>query len=332
MTVVLLFLDQCGAVKFGILPTVMRRLGYRSILLTALLVTASATAGYSQTSPASNAAAQTKTSTESGRQSPLQEAISALASEISDVLRTPDSHVRLASDYFSSTPLPEDVTTEQVLSAIARVPRGSDARVQHYVQWQLLSALPEELDGRSAAMLLRLYQSAPRPVVRPGLERKEQQRLARVAQQAGQEKESELTKQLTDAVDSVAAQNRFLLHYRDELFDRLPKTYDTLAAGFEDAIVRLETGADAEEHAGIVIEAVRAWANEKASPGELQAMNRLVLKVKNIQGPELFDQAEWKSQYRRMEWRKRRPSLNAGYQLDELADELYAMAKDGKSD
>lgn len=265
------------------------------------------------------------------RQTALSLAIAELTREISASLKDPETQIRVASDYFSNSPLPADVTPEQVLSAIPRVPRSSDPRVQHYVQWQLLSALPEDLDAKSAGMLFRLYQGAPRPAIRPGLDRKEQQRLARVAQQAGQEKESELTKQLTDAVDDVAARNRFLLNYRDELFNRLPKTYDTLAAGFDDAVVRLETGADAEEHAGVVIEAVRAWANEKASPAELQSMNRLVLKVKNIQGPEVFEQAEWKAQYRRLEWYKRRPSLNAGRQLDELADELYAMVKQGKT-
>jgi hypothetical protein len=263
------------------------------------------------------------------RESPLAPAIAELSKEVAEHVRTGDAPKRLASDYFNEHPLP-DVTAEQVITAIAQVPRNSDPRVQAYVQWQLLSALPETLDGRSASALLKLYQSAPQPIMRPGLELQEQQRLKRIAAQAGQESESELSTQFTKAVDEVAAKNRFILNNRDELFARLPKTYDTLAAGFDDAMVRLETGADAEEHAEVVVEAVRAWAGEKRNYAELQAMNRLVLKVKNKQGPEYFEQPEWKAQYRRLEWSKRRPSLNYGHQLDELADELYKQSKENK--
>lgn len=264
------------------------------------------------------------------RETPLSVGIAALTKEISDAVKSKEPSPRLSSDYFREQTL-DGVTPEQVLTAISQVPRSADPRVQSFVQWQLLSALPEEIEGKAAGGLLRLYQNAPRPLVRPGLELQEQQRLKRIAAQAGQEKESELSTQFTNAVDETAAKNRYILNYRDELFARLPKTFDTLAAGFEDAIVRLDTGADAEEHAEVVVEAIREWASGGRSPAELQSMNRLVLKIKNKQGPEYFEQAEWKAQYRRLEWNKRRPNLNRGGQLEELAVDLYKQSKESKA-
>ena len=287
-----------------------------------------------QTEPATTYPSTAPTSARSHRssklESPFTAPIAELTKEISDTIKSSDAPTRLQPDYFKDHPLPEDVTQEQLASAIATVPRSSDPRIQAYVQWQMLSGMPDTVEGRAAATLLRLYQSLPRPITRPGLDLQEQQRLTRVAALAGQAKESELSTQLTQAVDDTAALNRFNLNLRDALFARLPKTYDTLAAGFDDAIVRLETGADAEEHAEVVCDAVKQWAGEKRSSAELQAMNRLILKVKNQRGPEYFEQAEWKPTTRRLEWTRHRPNLNKGRQLDELADEIYTQSRQPK--
>lgn len=314
----------------------MRVMRDHQILLAAILglsvghVPSSAAGQASQPTADSAVPTTAKIGRPSKHESPFTAPIAELTKEITHSIKSNEPPPRLQPDYFKEHALPADVTPEQLAIAIVTVPRSSDPRVQCYVQWQMLSGMPDTVEGKAAGTLLRLYQSVPRPITRPGLELQEQQRLTRVAALAGQEKESELSTQMTKAVDDTAAMNRYNLNLRDALFARLPKIYDTLSAGFDDAVDRLEVGADAEEHAEVVCEAVKSWASEKRSPAELQAMNRLILKVKNHAGPEYFVQAEWKPEKRRLEWAKKHPNLNKGKQLDELADEMYTLSKTNK--
>src|SRR5687767_10688990 len=70
----------------------------------------------------------------------IQSAISELTKEFQASLRKSASPPRTQSDYFTENPS-DDVTPEAVAAVLARSSDG-DPRLQAYVKWQLLSALP----------------------------------------------------------------------------------------------------------------------------------------------------------------------------------------------
>src|SRR5205085_11416861 len=104
-----------------------------------------------------------------------------------------------------------------------------------------------------------VYRRAPAPSPRFGLSEKEQQALDAEIPAVRKTDDVILTSRLEAQVRVWAEQNRHLIAYRDEWYRRLPKSTATFAAAFEDAFVRQNLAAGAEDFAPLVIADVQQW-------------------------------------------------------------------------
>src|SRR5687767_866421 len=217
----------------------------------------------------------------------IQAAVAELSKEMGASLRKSASPPRTKSDYFSENPN-DDVTPEAVLAAIARPSGDADARLQAYVKWQLLSALPEKVEEpKHAAALIRAYKTAPEPLPRPGVAPRDRAQLDKLAQGARETDAPKVEEQFEKLLEQSDVGNGPILAYRDELLNRLPPSYETYVAAFGDAVQRLEAGLDVADHLEAVSTGVREWAmSGKAPPQQLTDMLKSVRQLKGKEGPE----------------------------------------------
>ena len=120
-------------------------------------------------------------------------------------------------------------------------------------------------------------------------------------------------------IDQTAKDNFYLLKYRDGLFAKLPPSFDALAAGFEDAVVRVDSGIDAGEHTRAVLKALPEWANN-APPEQLKQMSRALEQIQKKKGPEYYNKTSWSESTRKMSWTKASESLSGISQFKEAQE------------
>lgn len=248
----------------------------------------------------------------------IQSAIAELTKEIESALRSGADAPRGQSDYFYGQ---VNIPPTAVIAALRR-PIGSDLRVQSYVKWQLLSALPKELDEKTAGELLAVYRAAPPPLPRPGIEKQHRDELDRMIRGTRENDEEALANRFEQIVERIARDNRYLLAYRDELFAKLPPGYDALAAGLDDAAARMKVGADAAEHTRIVCKLIPQWATADAPPEQLRAMSRAIAQLERKKGQEYYNRLYWSASYGRMTFSKSRGSLASVSQLEAVQEFL----------
>jgi hypothetical protein len=107
----------------------------------------------------------------------------------------------------------------------------------------------------------------------------------------------------------------------------LTPSYDAYAAGFQDAIVRLDAGADVGDHADALSLGIRGWAAGSVPRQELAAMARAVNELKSRRGPQYYERVDWDANNRRLVWRKTTKRLNDNRWLDDLAEVLNTYAR-----
>ncbi len=254
----------------------------------------------------------------SARHPAIQAGIAELAKEIEAALRAGEDAPRGQSDYFSGQ---TDIPPAAVMTALRR-PIGSDVRVQSYVKWQLLSALPNPLDENTADDLLQVYRSAPALFPRPGIDKSQRDELDRLIRGAKESEAELLAERFEQMVERVARDNTHLLAYRDGLFANLPPGYDALAAGLEDAAARSAVGAAAAEHTRSVCEAITPWAAANPPPEQLRAMSRALTQLERKRGQPYYNKVYWSAGYGRMTFSKSRGSLASVSQLEEAREFL----------
>jgi hypothetical protein len=298
--------------------------------------TTPATQAATKPAPASRPSASARRAEAAATKAAIQTAVTDLTKEFQAALKssnlTEGSDAALGRsqcDYFTEKPS-DALSNDAILAALNRQ-YGADP-LTAYVKWQLLSGLKdgtsEEETRELAAGLLKAYRTAPRPMQRPGVSRDQQQQLDKALRGKGQSDQAALREQLDAEVQRVARINGPVLVYRDELFRRLPASYETYAAGFEDAVARLQAGVDVREHAEKLTNNVRTWAAAGAPPQQVAAMSQAVAKLTKQRGPEYYDDVEWSAEDRKLAWRRTSRSLNEGKALDELIEYLNAQAAD----
>ncbi len=283
--------------------------------------TATAPSTAPATAPATHPAAPRRTE---GKHPAVQAAIAELTKEIEQAVRSGGDEPRTQSDYFKDHPTP-DLLPQSILTALRR-PIGPDPRAAAYVKWQLLSGLPDELDAKAAADLLQIYRTAPPPFPRPGLDKQERDELDRLARNGKQDEEEGLAERFNQRVETAEKNNRFILQYRSALLAKLPPSYESIGAGFEDSIVRMNAGVDAAEHTREVCKSVPLWA-AAAPPDQLRAMSRAVAQLRKKKGPEYYDRIAWSARSRKLEWKKDEASLSSCKQLGEVEETLEDKIK-----
>jgi hypothetical protein len=204
-------------------------------------------------------------------------AMAALAKEYKAHQKDPKSaKVRGKSDYFKENPSPE-VTPESVLKGLESTVSGGPA-VEAYVKWQLLSGVPGKFPEDLAKRAVAVYRYAPAPpAAHPGLNKKN---LTRAISGLKKEQAAGVQKQFDEKVGEATEANAVFLAYRDELFGRLPQTYEALGAGLEDVSERASRGLNAGKLFDLVGGGIRNWALGDAKTGQARSMAGTVARLK----------------------------------------------------
>jgi hypothetical protein len=273
-----------------------------------------ATAGATKPSPspASRPAVATRRAETAARNAALQSAIAELTREIHTSLRAGKEPPREQSDYFASHAASD--VPPQALGAMLRRPGvgGDDPRAQAYVKWQLLSALPAQLDEGVGADLVQAYREAPLPNPRPGMDKRSRDELDRLIRNAREDDVERLTEEFEQMASASAKENELVLKYREALFAKLPPSYDAIAAGIQDVAQRIDLGIDPRDHARAVLKAVENWAGGTSSPSaeQLREISASLKRLEKKDGQEFYSKLRWSDSTKKASYTKSRESLS----------------------
>jgi hypothetical protein len=257
----------------------------------------------------------------------LDAAIDELRKEYAAYKRDPKQPLRKLCDYFAAKPNPAITPDAVYLALEQRI--DPDPFLSAYVRWQLLSALPKEIDPSGLVRALEVYRQSPRPTPRYGLAEKEQQALDALLPKAARTDDVILTIRLESVVRAWAEQNRYIMAYRDEWYRRLPKTPPTFAAAFEDAFERQSLAAGAEDFAPLVIADVQNWlAVSSADQAQCAALAGLLAKLRDKEAPSFYASAAIRSG--KLTWVKKTDSMDPRKKLTHLHQALVEAAQRGR--
>jgi hypothetical protein len=233
----------------------------------------------------------------------IEKAIKDLAAEYAAFVRDPANPLRRDTDYFRKIPS-EHVTPEAVLKAIERPMRGADPRLEAYVKWQLLSAVPGQFDQSLLQRAGRAYLTAPAPMLRPGASDQDKRELTREVANREASEEKQINDDYDRRIQRFDSQHQPILDYRSALYQRLPMSPATLVAGLLDVESRIEVSADYDRLLDSVISSARNWLAEgKATRPQLQALIDAAKRVKDAKRPQFYDRVEFVD--RKFVWRNR---------------------------
>ena len=190
--------------------------------------------------------------------------------------------VRDKCDYFELKPNPA-ITPEIILMGLERSQNG-DARIDAYVKWQLLSGLSNPFPDDLAPRALAAYRRSPEPFNHPGLDHnKLKSALFRVGTMK-KDRMDDINKGFAEALDKFASDNLYILHYRKDLYGRLPVSGESLMAGVEDIFTRARHGIPAGDFWETVSGSIQGWslsADGRQRDAILHALEKLSKLVKD---------------------------------------------------
>jgi len=262
----------------------------------------------------------------------IMAAVKVLVREDETYLKDGKSPVRSSSDYFTQKPSP-DVTPDAIAVALGRT-YSQNPRVDAYVKWQLLSAVPGKFQGSQLGPAITAYRLAPEPLLMPGMEGHERAELERLrGTSISAEAVAQLDVKIKDQIEKTTTANAPILGYRDALFAKLPPTYDALNAGFEDAYERLKAGAETKDLVESLSSVSRLWltSTPPPTPQQLDALGKTVTTLSREQGPQYFAGIEWNEEKRKSYWQTRRPHFYPAKPLEDLAKEFVERSHEPAS-
>jgi hypothetical protein len=225
----------------------------------------------------------------------LDRALAELRREYVAHVKDPTSHpLRRACDYFNgeTASVPLEALLVVLEKPLPGPGGGGDPRVVAYVKWQLLSALPAELDVEAVDRLVRVYERAPLPPPRFGCAAGEQRRLDKLLPGARPQDDVPLTAKLQHAVDQAAHAHAPILAYRDELYRRLPTGKAKFLAGLTDAEQRLGVAASTEALGEALLGDLPEWSGVAATPrADVHAVAERLGKLRFVESPPYYASA-----------------------------------------
>lgn len=251
-------------------------------------------------------------------------AVDELRTEFAAHVRDPAVRVREACDFFTTKPAAA-VTVDAVFAAL-ETKLDPDPRAAAYARWQLLSALPKELDPAAFNRALKAYGNAPPPAARFGLSPAEQSKLDGLLRGVRPTDDVVLTSAVEKQVRQWAQSNRHLLAYRDEWYRRLPKGAPTFAAAFRDAFERQNLAAGAEDFVPLVIADAQNWlVAGDADPPKCAALAELLARLRAKEPPPYYASAAVRSG--KLTWVKKTDSMDPRKKLTHLHQALVEAAQ-----
>jgi hypothetical protein len=250
----------------------------------------------------------------------------ALAREFHEHLADPREHLlRSSSNYFDKAAAGR-VAPEALVASLNF--SSADFREACYVNWQLLSGVPAPADASTAPVLLSAYRSAPAPISRPGVSNESQRALEGLFKGKKMADEADVAEQWQGILDAAGKDNAPVLAYRDELYHRLPKGFETFAAAMEDLLVRLNAVIESKERVKALAGDMKAWASSESPPAEqLSALARAARRLADSKGPQYYVSASWRESSSAFVWRKSRTGIDTAHELKDLASFLDEQAR-----
>jgi hypothetical protein len=286
------------------------------------------------TKPATRAAAGKPAagqSPEAKANAAVANAIAALKKEYAEHQKDPVAPIRKDSNYFVQSPDGE-VTVEAILNALERRV-GDDAKMDGYIKWQLLSGIKGKVDPKLGAKAVGIYQRAPQPAPRPGLDDAEKRQLQQMLPSRVEDAEvaDQYNKEWNERVFRARQANDAIFRFRDELFEKLPASLGTFRAGLQDAYMRVMNGYPADKFVEAMEKDIREWARD-AKPAEMSDLANLLrglareMTGKTPKSPEYFTQVHYDSKNQKLSWDKGRANFAKDKDLTDLADYLNSRA------
>lgn len=257
----------------------------------------------------------------------LDAAVAELKREYAAHQKDPDkSRLRPQCGYFVDHPV--QLSGESILDALER-PLGEDPRLVAYVRWQLLSGAPPKFDAKLLPRVLKAYEKAPAPPPRFGMASDEKAKLDALLLKARREDDAALSVKLEERFAQDAEANKPVLAYRDELYARLPPSYESLVAGFRDAHDRTSAAAGGgayDAHAKRVVQDAQVWAQSgSADPEQCARLAELVARLRFVRSPPYYARASWRND--RVAWSTRTDGVYSPKKLADLEKVLREAQK-----
>jgi len=255
-------------------------------------------------------------------------AVETLVKEYQAVLKSPDTITpRLQSDYFTKTG-PALLAVADVLASMEKR-LDSNPSVDAYVKWQLLSALPTQLDETVTKDFLRVYKriGSQRLPVRPGSNGAEASRLASGVMRIKEADVGAENQQWQNQLKRHGLLVDPVLQLRDGLYSRLSKTPDVLAIAMEDAALRVSAGYNASGFTASVFNDVRSTA-AGLKRNEIARLGGMVQRFGGVQGPRVFDSIVFDDKKKVAGWKTSDTKIDRAA-VDSLVADLSQMAKSG---
>ncbi|GIW75624.1 MAG: hypothetical protein KatS3mg104_0687 [Phycisphaerae bacterium] len=250
----------------------------------------------------------------------VKTAIDTLKTEIEAIIRDPrgDTSIREKSNYFSNS---TDTISEKDLLALLKRRLDRNPVVDAYIKWQLLSLQKTVFSEQAAPIALQVYQSSVAAPVRPGVgnDREMQMLLRQVNKDNFSQVNAEWSSRLS-AQDRLAAP---FWGYRDELYSKLPKSFETVRAGFADAEQRIQRGYDTRRFINQITLDLRGLA-AGAKPAEIHRMVQLARYYADQEGTVVYDQIEEKDG--KIKWKTKRIRFGKN-DMNKVAKDLEETAK-----
>jgi hypothetical protein len=189
----------------------------------------------------------------------------------------PGGKLREKSDFFGEV-VPPEITPDAILTVIEKS-QNSDARIDAYIKWQLLSAVSGQFPPELASRALAAYSKAPEPINAPGLDRRKLNSLLYRVGSMKKDKMDDVNKEFGTSLSKNGSDNSTILNYRKAMYQRLPVSSDTLMAGLEDMFVRVRHGVAVGDLWDTVAGSIQSWsltAEPRQRESIVSALNKLL--------------------------------------------------------
>jgi len=249
-------------------------------------------------------------------------AIRAIGREYADAQSGGKAKLRTSCNYFREN-RSEDVTPQVIVGALERGARDDSAQA-YYVKWQLLSGIDGNVPDDLIARALAVYKDFAPLEQQPGMKQETRSDLELRRRACREDGVTDLNKHLGDMQDKANDANAPILKFRDELYSRLPPSYDVIAAGFCDAIDRLKAGADSKSIVDATATATRQWM-PTAEESQLRTMADALKTLEKERGTQYYDSVSWSDTTHKANFYRKTPALDKRT-IDQLVKDLNEQA------
>lgn len=222
--------------------------------------------------------------------------------------------LRSASDYFEKSPNAE--MTAEVIAAMLTRRQGSSDSMDAYIKWQLLSGLPTPISEQLLGDAVAAYRNAPALESRPGMTPDQRKILDRALKQS--DEPANIKGMLIDESRRIDILNEPVVSYREDLFAKLPDSFDVMQAGLLDLYQRAQAGVTPSRFIGKVAGRINKWSAQ-ADQADIQNLSAMLDELLNAKVPDYYFDVRFDQNGNTYVWTSSSANLKDGKQLEDMA-------------